>query len=297
MITILGATGNIGSKVTDMLLRKGEKVRVVARSADRLKPFVSRGAQAYAGDAGNGEFLKQALKGSDGVFTLIPPNYGAKDFLAYQDGLGASIVKAVKAAGVKYVVNLSSVGADLSGGAGPITGLHRQEERLNGVPGLNVLHIRAAFFMENLLMNIPLIRGKGVMGSAIRGDLKMSMIATKDIAAVVAHLLRELDFKGSSVRYLLGPRDISLSEAAGIIGAAIGIPDLKYVPFPYDEAEKGLVAAGLSPDVARLFIEMHRAFNEDRVIVSRTPGSGTPTTLEEFCRETFVPLYAQAKAA
>jgi uncharacterized protein YbjT (DUF2867 family) len=298
MYVILGATGNVGSKVTDILLQKGEKVRAVARSADRLRTLVRRGAEAMAGDGLNAEFLAQALKGASAVFTLIPPNLRPTDFLAYADAMGESIVAAIRKAGVAHVVNLSSIGAELSEGTGPIVGLHRQEKRLNAVPGLNVLHLRSAYFMENLLMNIDLIRSRGIAGSAIRGDGLFPMIATKDIAASVADHLVKRDFTGSSVKYLLGQRDLSLIEATAVIGKKIGKPGLSYVMFPYDEAEKGLVAAGLSADMSRRYIEMSRAFNEGRVGAGlvRTPESTTPTSIEEFA-DVFAALYRDAKAA
>lgn len=299
MITILGATGNVGRKIVEILISKGERVRLVARTSSSLRPLVHRQAQAFAGDAMNVEFLTQAFKGADAVFTLIPPNIRAVNFLAYADSIGESIARALKIAKVRYVVNLSSVGADLPGGTGPIVGLHNQEERLDRIKGLHVVHLRPAFFMENLLANIDLIRSRGINGSAVRGDLKLPMIATRDVAAAAAERLVKKDFTGSSIEVLLGERDISMIEATGIIGRKIGKPGLAYVMFPYDEAEKGLIAAGLSPDMSRLYVEMSRAINEGRIIgnVARTAVNTTPTSFETFCDEVFVPLFMQKKAA
>jgi uncharacterized protein YbjT (DUF2867 family) len=298
MITILGATGKVGGKIADILIKKGEKVRLVARSADRLRPFVSKQAQALAGDALDVEFLVKAFKDADAVFTLIPPNFKAEKFIDYADKIGESIARALEIARVNHVVNLSSVGAELSGGTGPIVGLHNMEERLNKIKGLNVRHVRAAFFMENLLWNIDLIQSKGINGDALRGDTKFPMIATKDIAMYAAERLMKRDFTGSSVRYLLGQRDLGMIEATEIIGRKINKPDLAYVMFPYDEAEKGMIAVGLSPDLSRLFVEMNRAFNEGRIrSETRTAENTTPTSFETFCDEVFVPAYAQRKAA
>jgi uncharacterized protein YbjT (DUF2867 family) len=299
MITILGATGTVGKKIADILIKKGEKVRLVARTGDRLRPLVGRQAQAYTGDALNAGFLTEAFKGSDAVFTLIPPNVRAEKFLAYSDSIGESIASALKTAKVRHVVNLSSLGGELTSGTGPIVGLHNQEERLNKIPGVNVVHLRPTYFMENLLVNIDLIRSKGIAGSAIRGDMKFPMIATRDVAAVAADRLMKRDFAGSSLEVLLGQRDLSMIEATEIIGRKINKPGLSYVMFPYDEAEKGLIAAGLSPDMSRLYIEMSRAFNEGRVggTVKRSSVNTTPTSFEEFCDEVFVPAFMQKKAA
>jgi len=297
MYAILGATGNVGGKISDILIKKGEKVRLIAQSTDRLRPFLGKQADAFAGDAMDTEFLVKAFTGSDTVFTILPPNVTAENGLSYADKIGASIARALALAKVKHVVNLSSVGAELTEGTGPIIGLHRQEERLNAITGLNVLHLRAAFFMENELMNIDLMKSRGVNGSPIRGDLEFSMIATKDIAAIAAGHLVKRDFTGSSVRYLLGQRDLSMISATEIIGRKIGNPALVYVMVPYDEAAEGLMSAGCSPDVSRLYVEMTKAFNDGRIVAKRSADSTTPTSFEVFCDEVFVPAFMPAKAA
>jgi uncharacterized protein YbjT (DUF2867 family) len=138
--------------------------------------------------------------------------------------------------------------------------------------------------MENLLLNIDLIRKMNIMGSAVRGDVRFAMIATKDIAAYAAERLVQRDFTGKSVADLLGERDLSLNEAAGIIGKRLGKPDLVYVTFPYENAEKGMVAMGLSADLSRIYSEMTRALNDGLFAVSipRTKENTTPTALESF---------------
>lgn len=299
MYTILGATGNVGRKIADILVRKGEKVRLVARSADKLRPFVGPNAQAFAGDATDTEFLVKAFKDSDAVFTLLPPNIKAEEFMSYAQTMGDSIVRAIQLAQVKYVVNLSSTGAELSEGTGPIVGLHYMEERLNAVRGLNVLHLRCAFFMENLLTNVDLIKSRNVNGSAIRGDLKMPMIATRDIAAVAADKLVKRNFSGSSIQELVGPRDLTMIEATSIIAKKIDKPGLVYVMFSYEDAEKGMKSAGLSPDMSRLYVEMSRAFNEGRIAAKMRPPvrSITSTSFEQFCDDILVPMFTQKKAA
>jgi uncharacterized protein YbjT (DUF2867 family) len=298
MIAILGATGNVGKKVADLLIKKGESLRLIARSVDRLKSMVGRKVETMAGDVNDTEFLIKAFKDVDSVFTLIPPNPKAESFIPYADKVGESIRRALENAKVKHVVNLSSIGAELTEATGPITGLHRQEERLNRIKDVNVLHIRAAYFMENLLGSVDLIKTKGIAGSAVRGDFKFPMIATKDIAAFAAERLVKRDFKDSSVHYLLGERDLSLTEATEIIGKKVGKPGLAYVLFPYEEAEKGMVAMGLSPDMSKRYAEMARAFNDGKVKAEqRTKTNTTPTSIEAFCDEVFVPVFMQKKAA
>jgi uncharacterized protein YbjT (DUF2867 family) len=301
MYVITGATGNIGSKIVDNLLERGEKVRAIGRSADRLKVFTDRGAEAEVGDLGDAHFVARAFSGATAVFTMIPPSLTSSDFRAYQAQITDNLAFGISRAEVKYVVNLSSQGADLQGGTGPILGLREQENRINNLEGVQVLHLRPTYFMENLLMNIPLIMKSGIAGSAVHGDLKFAMIATSDIASIAAEHLVRRDFIGPKVRDLLGPRDISLSEAISIIGRRIGMPGLKYVQFTYEDAAKGMIEMGISEDVSSLYLEMSEALNNGLFAVGRprTPVNTTPTSMEEFA-DTFAhhfEAFAYRKAA
>jgi uncharacterized protein YbjT (DUF2867 family) len=232
------------------------------------------------------QFLTRAFTGAKAVFTMIPPDLKAENQRKYQNKITESTVTAIKTAGVAYVVNLSSIGANLTDHTGPVLGLRDQEERLNEIPGINVVHIRAAYFMENLYGSIETIK-KGILGMALKGDLKVPFIATRDIASEAAKLLMYLDFSGSSVRELLGERDISLNEIAKIIGKTIRNPKLKYVQFSYEETSKALIGMGMSRDVARSFGELSRAANEGILYrgIKRTPESTTGTSFEEFAKQ------------
>ena len=295
MYVITGATGNIGSKAADILLARGEKVRVVGRSKDRLQRFVDKGAEAAVGDLKDSAFLAGAFTGATAVFAMIPPDLSARDFRAYQNEIGESFAAAIVTSGVRHVVSLSSQGAELPSGTGPILGLRDQEKRLNDLPGVNILHLRPTYFMENLLMNIPLINQKGIMGSAVRGDLPFAMIATRDIAAYLAERLVKRDFEGKSVHDLLDERDLSLGEAASVIGGRIGMPGLKYVQFPYEETAKWMIEMGVGKDASRLFVEMNKAINDGLLVLRRprTSANTTPTSIEEFAG-TFASHFAAA---
>jgi uncharacterized protein YbjT (DUF2867 family) len=293
MYAIIGATGNIGSQTADILLTRGEKVRVIGRSAAGLRRFVDKGAEAAEGDLKDVIFVTSAFTGATAVFAMIPPDYTARDFRAYQNEIGANIATSIRNTGIRYVVNLSSQGAELAEGTGPILGLRDQEERLNGLSGVNVLHLRPTYFMENLLMNIPLINQMGIAGSAVHGELKFAMIATRDIAACVAERLVKRDFEGKQVQNLLGQRDLSLNEAIAVIGRKIGMPDLLYVQFSYEDAAQGMAKMGIGADAARLFIEMSKALNDGLFAANqpRTPENTTPTSIEEFAG-TFAQAYS-----
>ncbi|GAA4378742.1 NmrA family NAD(P)-binding protein [Hymenobacter koreensis] len=280
-------------------MQSGHRVTAVARASNRLNALQAAGAETKAGNLQDTAFLTEALQGADAAFLMIPPNVGAPDNLAYQDEVGSSIAAAVRAAGLRQAVNLSSIGAELEAGTGPIVGVHRQEKRLNAVEGLNVVHLRPAYFMENLLAGIPLIQGMGINGSATRPDVAFPMIATQDIAARAAEVLTTGVPAGHSEQLLLGPRNYTNQEATAIFGQAIGRPELPYVQFPYDQAKQGMMGAGLSESMANLYIEMTQNLNEGRIMQSevRTPENTTPTTLEQFAEQVFAPAFQGASAA
>jgi len=286
MIAVMGASGNTGKVTADALLSRGVKVRVIGREAKKLQAFAARGAEVAAGDASDAAFLARAFAGADAAYTLIPPDFRAADFRAYQDRIGEATAAALRQSGVKRVVFLSSVGADLPAGTGPIAGLCAQEKRLAAL-GVDVLSLRPGYFFENLHASLPLIRQQGINGSAIAPDVKMSMIATRDIGSAAAAALAAKDFSGVQIRNLLGPRDYTLVEVTRILGAKIGKPDLAYVQFPYEAFGAALEQAGLSKDLARLYVEMSRGFNDGIVkpVGGRTPASTTPTTFEAFAGE------------
>ena len=284
MITVMGATGRIGARITEILLDAGEQVRALGRSADKLASAAGRGASVLTGDAGDTSFLAKTFQGADAAFTLLPPDVHATDYRRLQDAQGEAIAGAIRDSGLRHVVFLSSMGADLADGTGPIAGLHAHEERLRRLSGVNVLILRPTYFFENFFDTLGLIQKQGINGGPIAPDLPFPMIATRDVAEVAARALRQRDWHGVVVRELLGERDLTFAEATRIIGVRIGKPGLPYVQFPYADFTASLVQMGISPNVAGLYAEMASAINDGRVksVEGRRPENSTPTTFEQF---------------
>jgi uncharacterized protein YbjT (DUF2867 family) len=284
MYSVVGATGNTGRVVSEGLLARGKDVQVIGRSEHRLRPLVEKGAQAFAGSVDDAQAMTLAFSGAVGVYCVLPPRFDLDDFRSYQRQVGESLAAAVQEAGVEYVVFLSSVGAQSERGAGPISGLREVEDRLGELEGVNVLSLRAGWFMENFFMNIDVIRQMGILGAPVKGDLPMPMITTRDIGEFAADRLANLDFTGKTTRELLGARDLTLAEATRVLGAAIGKGDLGYVQFSYEDTEQALIGTGMSPGSAGVMIEMYKAMNDGLVVAEepRSPENTTPTTIEEF---------------
>ena len=293
MYTVLGATGNIGSVITKKLLEKGEKVRVVGRNASRLEKYAHRGAEAFVADIKDAEALTKALTGVRAAFLMMPPGMTSPDYRAEQELESHAIATAARNSGLQYAVSLSSIGAQAPAGSGPILGLHDTERKLNAVERLNVLHLRPAYFLENHLSAISMIQMMGIFAGALKPDLKIPMITTRDIGAYAAERLLRLDFSGKQTQELLGERDLSMTEAAAVISRGIGKPDLRYVQFSYEQVEHTLVQMGLSAKSAAYLIEMFQGFNTGIVVglEPRSAANTTPTSIETFVKEVFAPAY------
>jgi uncharacterized protein YbjT (DUF2867 family) len=286
MITVMGATGNTGKKISQTLLEAGEKVRALGRSEHKLADLKRAGAEVLTGDTSDAAFLSKAFHGADAVYTLLPTDRRAPDYRAEQDREGEAIVQAIHDSRVRYVVALSSLGADLSEGTGVIAGLHAQEERLKRLKGLNVLLLRPVSFFENFYDAIGPIKHDGINADSVAAHLAVPMVATRDIANVAAKALKARDWTGVVARELLGQRDLSYAEATRILGMQIGKPELRYMQFSYDETAKALEEAGLSASFASLYVDMTRAFNEGTIKPNgRTPLNTTPTRFEDFAGE------------
>lgn len=293
---ICGATGNVGSKIAGMLLAGGEPVRVIGRERVRLGPMAGKGAEPFPGDVGDEAFLEKAFAGARAAFVMIPPKHDAENVRDYQRHVAEAIVSALSKTRVPRVVALSSIGAHLPEGTGLILGLHELEAKLGRLRDAAVVHLRPGYFMENHLWSIPMVRTQGINGSPVRPDASIPMVATKDIAGAAARLLRDGTVAGHSIRYLLGPRDMTMSESTRILGEAIGIPGLKYVQFPEGEVRKTMTGMGMSASVVEAMLEMERGFNAGRIRPTRERDAEntTPTTLEEFAKTVFARAYKAA---
>ena len=318
MYVITGATGNTGRGIVERLAGEGDVVRAIGRSEARLRGLSAMGVEPYVCDLENTDELIRAFDGAEAAYVMIPPTYdplhrmrtggraGAHvvmpskhgpDFLNYQEHISDSLATAIKEAGVSHVVSLSSIGADKSHGTGPVVGLHSLEQKLNRISGLNVLHLRAGCFMENTFGQFESIRDSGQCGATLRPDLKIPMIATRDISAVAADELLQRNFTGKQTRELLGQQDISMAEVAAILGKVTGHPGVSYQQMSDDQFRPFLVESGMSLDFADMILEMWSALNKGHMkpLETRSAKNTTPTSYESFAVEELLPRFQQSR--
>lgn len=273
MHVIAGATGRVGSAVARTLLAAGEPVRVLVRRDADAAAWQARGAEARIAPLDDPAALAGALDGADGFFVLLPFDLTAADLDAHADALTASIAQAVAASRVPHVVMLSSGGADIPAGTGPIVGLHRLEHALHAT-GTTVTALRSGHFQEKIADVIGAARTGIYPVVAASADVPHPMAATADIGAVAAAALRTPPARSEAID-VLGPA-YTEREAAGILGAALG-RDLEVVTIPEDGWVDALAESGLPPHVAAALAELARA-DERGLLAPRGDRTVTVTT-------------------
>lgn len=290
---IMGASGLIGHILCQELLKRGHKVRAIGRNEDKLNELKAKGAETAFVDFTSAAGLSTAFKGAKAVFSFMPPGYFAEGFAVYQDTVSEAIVQALKKSNTTHVLNLSSIGANLDKGTGPILEFYHHEKRMDALSDVNIVHLRPSYLMEILQLSIPFIKKTGTNGSALRGDIPIPMVATRDIGFKAAQILDTLDFKGHTVFEFTGPGAWTLQEATTIIGKAIGKPDLQYIQLSEDEERKIQMSAGKNSIIIDLWLEMYKAYNTGiiRFTQEMTPEHKGPTSFEEFSRA-FAETYA-----
>ncbi len=293
MFVITGATGHTGSVIADTLLAKGEKVRVIGRTKEKLERFVAQGAEAFATDVKDTDALTRAFDGARAVYAMLTSDTKAEDFRGDQERVTDSLAAAIEKSGVSHAICLSSIGADKSERVGPVNGLYSFEQKIQRIANLNALILRPTYFMENNLVQVKIIQTMGTSGGLLKADLPLAQIATRDIGAYAAEALLQLNFTGKTTRELLGQRDVSMKETAAVFGKAIGKPTLGYTQFPSFAVEMAMKQMGMSGSAVKLMIEMIESLNNGwmKALEPRSAENTTPTSIETFATEVFAPAF------
>ncbi len=292
---VTGSLGNIGKPLAERLVREGHSVIVISSNTEKTAHIEALGAIAAIGSVHDIGFLTETFKGADGVYTMVPPNFGAVNWKKDIARVGENYAAAIKASGVKNVVNLSSLGAHMPDGCGPVSGLYFVEKALDGLEGVNVVHLRAGFFFTNFFGNIGMIKHLGIIGGNYGESPKLALVHPNDIAEAAAKELLALSFRGKSIQYIVS-EEKTTNEIAFILGKAIGKPELPWIDFKDEDTFNSLVKAGLSKEVAENYTEMGVAVRTGEMAAEYNalrPSIVGKTKLEDFA-PVFAAVYAQS---
>jgi len=249
---VLGATGNIGGRVTQRLIDLGERPSLFVRSAKKARASFGDQVDIHVGDLdAPGSALVTALTGIDEVFLLSDgPALAAQD---------RAVALAAQAAGARHVVKLSTIDVHSNVGTGP---WHARGEAAVRESGLELTFLQPSGFMSNALAWASSIRKQGVLRSSTATG-QIAFIDPDDIADVAVAALTTHDYDGQSL-LITGPQALSYAEMAGKIGAATG-QHVSFEAISDAAAYAGVVAwAGLGA-YADALVDIWRAIREGRL--------------------------------
>lgn len=292
-IIVTGSLGHISKPLVEKLTASKHDVTVISSSSARTAEIEALGAVAAVGSVSDQAFVTATFKGADAVYTMVPPTFAAANWKQHIAGIGKIYANAIAETGVKYVVNLSSMGAHMAEGCGPVSGLYFVEQALNALEGVSVKHLRPGFFFYNFLANTGMVKHMGIIGGNYGEGAKLVLANPADIADAAAEELLALSFTGKSVRYVASDEKTT-DEIATILGEAIGKPDLKWVNFSDEQTMGGMLQNGVPEDVAKNYAEMGAAMRSGEMASDYLKNQ--PVVFGKTVFEAFAPVFAAVYA-
>lgn len=262
-IIVTGSLGHISKPLTTTLVEQGHAVTVISSQPAKQKEIEALGARAAIGSLEDVDFLTSTFKGADAVYCMVPPNNyfdPTVDLIAYYRRLGHNYAQAIEQSGVKRVVNLSTIGAHLDKGNGILLGAHHVQNILNKLPSdISITHLRPTSFYYNLFAYVEVIKAAGVIAANYGADHVIPWVSPLDIADAAAEELAT-QTTGRKIRYVVS-EELTGNEVAGILGAAIGKPDLKWILISNEETLGRLVSIGMNKQIAAGLVEMYASLH------------------------------------
>lgn len=297
-IAVTTPAGHIGSVVVSTLLDQGEHPVLIARHPEKVQDAVDRGATVVQADHGDAASLTAATRGADALFVCVPGSLTIDDIPAWYRRFAEAAAAAATANGIDHVVLLSSAGADLESGNGPVAGLHLAEAILSDAAVPHRTYLRPGYFMENTLLQIPNILMADKLFTTFPQGATFPMIATRDIGVRAAGLLREKPSEMTRVVELQGGEITGYDEVAGVLSEVLD-RDIEHETMPGEAFVSALTDAGVSRALAEALVELNEAIVDGRVQHREPRGSGnvTPTDYRTFAAEVFAPALEGAKQA
>ncbi len=196
MFLVTGITGHVGGATAQSLLAKGHKVRALVRDPGKAADWASQGVELVQGDFSDAATLAAALKGVEGAYLMMPPNFAPQRGFPEAKAIVANYVEALRRTPPPRAVVLSSIGSEKPHGLGLITATHLLEEGLADVT-FPIAFIRAGSFFENAIPLLPIAAQSGHLYSFYQPvDRAVPSIATRDIGALAAKLLADSSWSG-----------------------------------------------------------------------------------------------------
>jgi uncharacterized protein YbjT (DUF2867 family) len=292
---ITGSLGNISLPVTKNLVAAGKHVTVISSKLDNQSEIETLGAHAAIGSVEDIHFLKNAFKEADIAYLMIPSSFSIPDYGKFQIKVADNYIEALTESNIKNVVLLSSIGAHLRKGAGPIDALGYLEDKLLALPGLHLQFLRPSYFFTNLYSLAGMIEHAGIAGNNFGDtDEKIVLTNTDHIAAIATDVLLNPS-EGNKITYIANderhPNDI-----AAVLGNAVGKENTPWITFTDEQAFEGMTSAGLNESFANAYVAMGQAIRSGKLqeeYWKNRPEALGSYKLEDFAKE-FAVVYENA---
>lgn len=284
MILVTGATGTVGREVVGRLAAHGADVRIMVRDPSKAGGLAAPGVEVIEGDFDRPETLEAACAGAGRAFLLTSSSERAE---AQQ----VAFVRAARGAGVRHIVKLSQLGAELDS-PGRFQRYHAAVEEAIRASGLAYTFLRPNLFMQGLLNFRPTIASRGAFFAAA-GDARVSAIDVRDLADVAAAALADPGHEGKSYE-LTGPEAPTHAEMAAQLSEALGRP-IAFVDVTPEAMRAALAGVGFPDWQADGLLEEYAMYRRGEAAAVgggvRAAIGRDPRRFEEFARD-YAPMFA-----
>jgi len=293
-IAVVGATGRIGTKLTENLLAKGHSVKALSRGGPALDALVAKGAEPFVGsfDTGDGE-LSKFFEDADAAFLMVKTLWTAEDFHGHYPAVALRFFDALRDSPVRFAVSLTGMGSELTGNTGHFQGFHILDQILNRLRDIKLVHLQGGWFMDDLARWADAIAQYDRIGFTLAPHVKAPWVSIQDLAAFAAEEFDTPPEEHRSVKQL--GIDYSMPEIAAMIGRALGREvDYRFVDLTSHEVETvfrerfGTLDRWVyDKNTAAALNDGRIKFRDDRPVL--------PTTMEDFVKDTLRPLIEKAR--
>ncbi|HLP49989.1 MAG TPA: NAD(P)H-binding protein [Chitinophagales bacterium] len=290
---LTGSIGHISKPLAKSLIAAGHQVKIITSKPDRKAEIEKLGANALVGSVEDQNFVTSAFAGADAVYLMVPPNFAAPNLSAFQHKVSDVYAAAVQQSGVKQVLVLSSIGAHMKKGAGPVDGVAYLEDKISALKDVNAVFLRPSYFYYNLLNQANIIKHAGIVTSTQPADYKLILTHPNDIAEAAAARLLALDFKGTQVQYIASDDTNSWQQITDTLTGAINKQGVPYVQSTDEQSEQAMLQAGVPATFAEAYKTMGQALRSGEMQAdywNNKPAQTGKVKLADFARE-FAAVY------
>lgn len=290
MIVVTAPTGLIGGQVLTHLLKADEPLRVIVRDAARLPSEVRDRVEVVEGSHRDAAVVDKAFEGADSLFWLVPADEHAQSVYDAYVGFSIAAADAIVRHRVTRVVTISALGRDTQIYAGYASASNAMDDLIAST-GVHFRALVMPSFVDNLIWQVGAMKNAGAFFSPISGDRKLPAVATCDIAAEAARLLRNPTWTGREDVAVLGPQDLSFNDMAAILTEVLGTP-IRFHQVPAQQQKDGFISRGYTEAMANGMVDMALAKDNglDNAVI-RTPDNTTATTFRQWAQDTLKPAF------